>query len=136
MNVEPYQNNLVALCVPAHGYLCALFARNMAFTRCEDIDYALVTVAPLDLSPASHSDHASMPRSIRLLNDLAVSEKIFGSSIGSDDLSNSFLLKNTKKKLLESKEELKNVKNEKKAFLDNIGLLEAKNWFPRAEKDS
>lgn len=93
----------------------------MSVTKSDNIVPALAIAASLDLSPAAQTKCTSKPGSVQVSNVLLVFVNFPGPSLASENQSLSMLLKETKKKPAEWKEEYENV------LLHNIRLLQDKN---------
>lgn len=111
------------------GLSLRLLAYNKLVSCSDDTVPVLITAATLDSSLAAQTEHTSMPRTVLLSSALALYSKVLGSPLANKDHIPSVLLKNTRKKLADCKEELKDAKRERKVFLDNDKLLEVKNRY-------
>lgn len=75
-----------------------------------------------------------MPRFVKVSSKLAVSHNFSGSILSIQDFSHPMLLNDIKTLLTECKEELQDVKEERKNILVTIQLRQAKNSFLRAKE--
>lgn len=103
--------------------------QNMAAVICEDIVSTLTIDPRFILSSAVQVQRASMLHLVHVSNKLAASD-IFSDSSWYID-SHSLLLQSnkTKQELIESKNELKDAKDEKKVLLSTIKMLKAEHRY-------
>lgn len=94
----------------------------------------LASAAPLDLSPSAWTELYSMPRPVQNSNKFATSSTIFDLPLAYNCHNLLTLLIDTKKKLLECRNDWK-LLEARKYVLDRIWLLEASNLSLRAEWD-
>lgn len=92
----------------------------MAATRSDNIKLALAAAASLNSSPTYQTERASLPSSLQLSNKLAASNKFLCEPGCGDDHRLLLQLNDTRKKLAESAEELKDQRDEKNVLLDKI----------------
>lgn len=112
-----------------------LLARILAVFSSDNVVPTLVSAALLDSSSAAQIERASVPRSVQVSHELA-ELNIFWIPAGCRDNDNLWLLlSDTKKRLVESKGDLKESKGEEKVFLDKIQSLKAEYWSLCAKKN-